>query len=159
MGLTYILLGEGAQGPRRTCWKMFTHKAKLKLHPNGQRRSSSLLSRAFDLFFCLPFDTFSVISAQKIRDPREKRSFGTRRDVFNQAGCLQLLLPQPQIVTISLGKKKEKKEGRENKARMLWSPLMLPKSSCSFHVQTRLHSSPQQLAAHYRRKHPLANRH
>lgn len=53
------------------------------------------------IFFCLLFDTFPVISVQKLDIP-EKIYLERRGTFFSLACCLQLLLPQPQIATISL---------------------------------------------------------
>lgn len=57
----------------------------------------------WSLIFFLP-SVWHVLChhVHKFHIPDKKSSFGRRLDISNWAGCLQLLLPQPQIVTISL---------------------------------------------------------
>lgn len=87
--------------PRIISWKVFRYEdngSKLQLHPTARERGISLWSW---LFFCFLFDTFPVISVQKFDIP-EKIYLEGSGAFFSPTCCLQLLLPQPQIVTISL---------------------------------------------------------
>lgn len=111
VGLCYILLGEGLivvqvlRPLARTSWDYHGRCLDTTLMEPNWNYILLLGKEAIPLwswlFFCLLFDTFPVISVQKLDIP-EKMNLERSGTFFSLTCCLQLLLPQPQIVTISL---------------------------------------------------------
>lgn len=133
MGLTYILLGDGVIAAQLlrplTCSSSAGRCLDMQLIELNWNYNLLFRKEAISLwsciFFCLLFDTFPVISAQKSNTP-EKIHLQWSRVFSNLAGCLQLLLPQPWIATISFKTSRKQSQNTLVVLDVAKSPMFFP---------------------------------